>query len=475
ILLDALVRATDNWKGQPKVYAAFITPVGDNAPGPDGVVWKGNKVSAEMRHEMSEILASVFSPLIQVSKISLRNPDAFGTDNALKLIDYIKVPQDSRIHFVVASGSDTFSRWHQNILGLIKKHHALNLELPVEYGWIVLNDINQPSDFDSAEDETTQIDWVYDRFSLNIRSTKIRNGESQIIFSDLLDYLRTHGFYGYTKPEPGARLSNEAKEAEDDVAALYTGSDLQTLQRARSEADDQLRKVTGNREFEAYWSAYRSALDRLIAAQSNSSSSGARLTYDEDPLKLFAGLLTQSNTVVSWKGKVQSDIEVELKADVSGSFRNVPAARNRIRLIVNPTDAWKSRQTGAGAKALEWIQSPRNRFKFERKLASPLTAPAGSFGQIILDYSESLELISETGERIQLGPTLLADAIQNRIGFDDIDKSLWHDLDLWRDNALNLVDQLAAQKGLNLVVRHPATIRSAKLVPDKQMVRNYFR
>ncbi len=194
LLLDALVHESEKARGKRTAYALFFTPVGQNSPGPQGQPWKSAKSESTIRHEMCLKACELFTPLIQASLISLRYPNRYGTENAVKILDSLKKsPAFQNVLFVVAIGTDTYRNWGENIARILKKsklsYAGTHFKILIRESW---QDPLEEALKNKLAQDTELLKGVY---SLPVRSTHIRLGQFNLIPSSVRKYIDQHGHY----------------------------------------------------------------------------------------------------------------------------------------------------------------------------------------------------------------------------------------------------------------------------------------
>lgn len=320
-------------------------------------------------------------------------------------------------------------------------------------------------------------DMHIENFRVVVREGRIR----------LFSVLDTGAFYRYDGVD-------RERFAQEDLRSFFGDgkSDLHSvvgaLQQIRVRYDDvkekydrEIRKLRGEKvEEEEADKADEEALDSEV---------GARMAIDwnasEDPLDDFAALVKAIDTALEWDSEKYGSIKAVLEPDASNFFRKAPfQVDGRIRFVVRIALDWldwyhhlhkdKKHKDPAG---IRYLASPKKTDRFdEDRTGSPVTPPKNSLGQMVVDYVPRADVILGPGQSVSLTHCLVVDAIQTRIGYEDIDyKSLRWDLDLWRDTALRRLDRLAEEQGLHLLVRHPISNKKADRLNFHQIVRNYHR
>jgi nicotinic acid mononucleotide adenylyltransferase/isopentenyldiphosphate isomerase len=194
LLLDALVHESEKARGRRTAYALFFTPVGQNSPGPQGQPWKSAKTESTIRHEMCLKACELFVPMIQTSLISLRYPNRYGTENAVKILDSLKKsPAFENVLFVVAIGTDTYRNWGENISRILQKSRYLytgtHFKILIRESW---QDPLEEALRNKLAQDAELLRGVY---SLPVRSTHIRLGQFNMIPSSVRRYIDQHGHY----------------------------------------------------------------------------------------------------------------------------------------------------------------------------------------------------------------------------------------------------------------------------------------
>lgn len=225
LLLDALVYESDKNHGKRTAYALFLTPIGENAPGPDGKPWKSSKTDALTRHAMSKQLSDLFYPLIQTSRISLRYPSDFGTKNGVRILDSIVGKSDFRtLSFVVAVGTDTYRRWGANMAQIleeeIKNYPSVHFKILLRDNW------QDPLEKDKKEKMPEIIDFMAGHYSLPIRSTHVRKGQLNLIPSAVRRFIQETGLYESPELSPELRTRDVKRAIQESLSEKKAAPDF---------------------------------------------------------------------------------------------------------------------------------------------------------------------------------------------------------------------------------------------------------
>jgi hypothetical protein len=182
LLLEALAYTSEARREQPAAYAGFLVPIGDNALGPEGKrAWKPDAIPTAQRHELTAALTALFSPLVQTSPPDLALPNAYGTENALRLVERYKGKFPGKIDFYVVAGSETFTRWHRNFAELLQKYQAI-YGPGVGLRIITFDDPNFPVTETIAEHGYQNVDVINGFRNLGIHSVQVREtGEFDLL------------------------------------------------------------------------------------------------------------------------------------------------------------------------------------------------------------------------------------------------------------------------------------------------------
>ncbi|MCG3204183.1 MAG: Isopentenyl-diphosphate Delta-isomerase [Elusimicrobia bacterium] len=228
LLLDALVYASEQRQGERITYMAYLAPVGEHSPGPDGTVWKLNKTSSFERHAMCEKFTAIFAPLIRTSQMSLKYPNDFGTKNALRVLSLNQDPHNvlpGTVLFYLVAGPDTYEKWKSNFDVLLREQ---KISTPnVDIGMIVFQD---PSNVLAANetDSSYQLDVLRDRSILTLRSSDIRTSSSWTLLPKTVrEYIQNNGIY--KRSNTGSMNGNQIEQPKNLASGKLAQADSTSL------------------------------------------------------------------------------------------------------------------------------------------------------------------------------------------------------------------------------------------------------
>ncbi len=194
LLLDALVYESEKARGKRMAYALFLTPIGGNAPGPNGESWKSAKTDFKAREEMCQKTTDILYPLLQTSRISFHYDSDPGTKNAMKILNSMPKKNDfNKIHFVVAVGSDTYRKWGSSMRSVIEQEK--NNYPGARFKILIRDSWQDPLEKEPQDSLPKNVELLKGLYSLPIRSTAIRQGELNLIAAAVKRFIQEKKLY----------------------------------------------------------------------------------------------------------------------------------------------------------------------------------------------------------------------------------------------------------------------------------------